>query len=147
MTITEIEASAGVTFNHPHVQYANFRPEIRLKATIGAREDAQVAAVELQRRADELCEQQKSAILKRCNDEYEEQRRAGAIEHLKSRIKSKRDELKQDEKNLAEAQAEEPKKEHMIEYHSSEVKRNTEELLQLEAQLAELTRGPELLSV
>lgn len=72
MTITQITVSASTSFNHPHEQYANFKPGVTLTATINeAHENFVVATKELQHVADNLVAEEKARILGRINLEHE----------------------------------------------------------------------------
>jgi hypothetical protein len=63
MNITEITVSAGRTFNHPHEDYSNLKPQVTLKAVPGPGEDAIECVRTLQRRAEELVEDHKRHLL------------------------------------------------------------------------------------
>lgn len=63
MKISEIVVSAGRTFNHPYESYANLKPQVTLKATLDAGEDASSAVRELQAQAEQLVEQHKLIML------------------------------------------------------------------------------------
>ncbi|MDE2020777.1 MAG: hypothetical protein KGJ13_10610, partial [Patescibacteria group bacterium] len=63
MKINSIEVTAGRTFNHPHEQYSNLRPEVRMVATIEDGEDATKAVQELQAKAEQLVEDHKNGLL------------------------------------------------------------------------------------
>lgn len=62
--VTEIIVSAGRTFNHPYESYANFKPQVTLKAALPEGEDVVEATKELQRKAEELVEDHKTNMLK-----------------------------------------------------------------------------------
>lgn len=72
MKITEIQASCGVTFSHPHESFSNFRPSITLKATISEGEDPMLEALSLELKALVLVEGQKRHILSSIQKEEEE---------------------------------------------------------------------------
>jgi len=63
MTIKTITVTAGRTFNHPHEQYSNLRPEVTMIASLDDGEDATKAAQELQARAEQLVEDHKRGLL------------------------------------------------------------------------------------
>src|SRR5687767_5115950 len=62
--ITEIIVSAGRTFNHPHEQYSNLRPEVTLKAQLGPDEDPTAAVRILQAQAEAVVEDHKQSMLR-----------------------------------------------------------------------------------
>ena len=64
MKITEIVVSAGRTFNHPHEEYSNLKPQVTLKAAVDEGEDPVTATKELQARAEGLVEDHKNGLLK-----------------------------------------------------------------------------------
>jgi chromosome segregation ATPase len=61
--ITNIEISAGRTFNHPREQYSNLRPEVRLTASLEPGEDVNAKVQELQAKAEKLVEDHKNNLL------------------------------------------------------------------------------------
>ena len=71
MKVTQITVRAGRTFNHPHEQYSNLRPEIELVATLDAAEDVVAVAKQLQIQAEQLAEDQKQNMLKAIEAQYE----------------------------------------------------------------------------
>lgn len=71
MKITEIIASAGRTFNHPHEDYSNLKPMVTLKAVVSEGEDPIQIAKELQRQAEQLVEDQKQNMLLALEDAYQ----------------------------------------------------------------------------
>ncbi|HVX56956.1 MAG TPA: hypothetical protein VHA37_04440 [Candidatus Saccharimonadales bacterium] len=71
MTITKITVTAGRTFNHPHEQYSNLRPEVTLEATLADGEDPAKAARELQARAEGLVEDHKQGMLRSIEELYQ----------------------------------------------------------------------------
>ncbi len=64
MKITEITISAGQIFPHPYEQFANFRPQVTLKATIGPDENIIGVSRELMARAEGLVREQRDLILR-----------------------------------------------------------------------------------
>lgn len=64
MQISQIQVSAGRTFNHPYEQYSNFRPGITIVANLSEKDNPEQCAQELQRQAETFAEQQKQTILK-----------------------------------------------------------------------------------
>jgi hypothetical protein len=75
MQVTEIEAHASRTFNHPYESYSNFRLGVTIRATIGPGEDVDLALMELRRRADQQAEDAKQGKLAFLAREHEERRR------------------------------------------------------------------------
>lgn len=71
MQVTEIEVSAGRTFNHPYESYSNFRPHITLRASLTAGEDPEAAAKLLQGKAEQLMDDHKENTLKKLREEWE----------------------------------------------------------------------------
>ena len=64
MNITEIVVSTGRTFNNPHEQFSNLRPEVSLKAVLSEGEDPLEATKRLQSIAEGLVEDHKQGLLK-----------------------------------------------------------------------------------
>lgn len=64
MTINKITVTAARTFNHPHEQYSNLRPEITLTATLADGEVPEDCARKLQAVAEGLVEDHKRGMLK-----------------------------------------------------------------------------------
>ena len=71
MKITQITVTAGRTFNHPHEDYSNLKPQITLHAVLEEKDDAQEAAKALQRQAEQLVEDQKQNMLLALEDAYQ----------------------------------------------------------------------------
>ena len=71
MRITEITASAGRTFNHPHEDYSNLKPFVTLKAELAEGDDPVAVAKTLQQQAEQLVEDQKQNMLKALEDIYQ----------------------------------------------------------------------------
>lgn len=71
MQITEITASAGRTFNHPHEDYSNLKPHVTLKAVLADGDDPVACAKSLQQQAEQLCEDQKQGMLAALEDAYQ----------------------------------------------------------------------------
>jgi len=63
MKIVEVTVHAGRTFNHPYENYANFKPGISLRATVGEGEDTEQIIKTLQSQAEQMAESQKQQIL------------------------------------------------------------------------------------
>lgn len=71
MKIQEIVVTAGRTFNHPHEQYSNLRPEVSMRATVEEGEDVSAATKELQARAEGLVEDHKNGLLRSIEELYQ----------------------------------------------------------------------------
>jgi hypothetical protein len=71
MKITEIDAAAGRTFNHPHEDYSNLRPSITLRAVLTEGDDPVACAKTLQQTAEQLVEDQKIGMLKALDEAHE----------------------------------------------------------------------------
>lgn len=71
MQITEITASAGRVFNHPHEDYSNLRPHVTLKAVLVDGDDPIACMKTLQQQAEQLVEDQKANMLKALEDIYQ----------------------------------------------------------------------------
>jgi len=61
--ITKVTVSASSSFNHPHEQYANFKPFVSLEAELAEGDDHYRVVKELQDRAETLVQSQKESIL------------------------------------------------------------------------------------
>jgi hypothetical protein len=68
MKITQIQVTAARTFNHPHEQYSNLRPEVVLSATLADGEDPAAQVKALQASAEGLVEDHKQSLLKSLED-------------------------------------------------------------------------------
>lgn len=86
MQIIEIVVSAGRTFNHPHESYSNLRPEVTLKAVLGADEDPDAAAKQLQAKAERLVEDHKSALLQSLHEIEQMSQAERTIASLESQL-------------------------------------------------------------
>jgi hypothetical protein len=71
-TIIGIEASAGRTFNHPYEMYSNFRQSVTLRAVIQEGDNHTEAAKELQKQAEALADERKTATLAYLKGEHDE---------------------------------------------------------------------------
>lgn len=71
MKIKTIEVTAGRTFNHPHEQYSNLRPEVKLIASLEDGEDASTATQQLQASAEQLVEDHKQGLIRSIEQLYE----------------------------------------------------------------------------
>ncbi|MCX6922871.1 MAG: hypothetical protein NT154_06620 [Verrucomicrobia bacterium] len=71
MTIIKIKVVAGRTFNHPHEQYSNLRPEVTLEASLSERENPVDAVKALQAQAEGLVEDHKQGMLRSLEELYQ----------------------------------------------------------------------------
>jgi len=71
MNIRTITVRAGRTFNHPHEQYSNLRPEVEMSASLANGDDADAAVRTLQAKAEALVEQHKQQLLETIEDLYQ----------------------------------------------------------------------------
>lgn len=71
MKVTEIQVSAGRTFNHPYETYSNLRPSVTVKATIEDGEDPTASINALQALAEKTVEDHKQGLLKSLEDLHE----------------------------------------------------------------------------
>lgn len=63
MKVTDITVTAGRTFNHPFEDFSNLRPQVTLHATLDDDEDHEAATKILQRQAERLVEDHKTALI------------------------------------------------------------------------------------
>lgn len=88
MKVTEIVVSAGRTFNHPHEDYSNLKPQVTLKAALGEGDDPVAATKQLQALADGLVEDHKQGMLKSIEELHRlteaQQRMIGLSRQLKA---------------------------------------------------------------
>ncbi|WP_417392012.1 hypothetical protein [Gimesia sp.] len=61
--ITKVTVSASSSFNHPHEQFANFKPFVSLEAELADGDDYYRVVKELQDRAETLVQSHKESIL------------------------------------------------------------------------------------
>jgi hypothetical protein len=101
MKIQTIKVTAGRTFNHPHEQYSNLRPEVVMTATLDEGEDSTVAVRDLQQRAEGLVEDHKRSLLHSIEELYQLTERQAEMRGLQS-------ELKRASNRLAEIRKEHP---------------------------------------
>jgi len=97
MKITEINVSAGRTFNHPHETYSNLRPSVNLKATIEDGDDPIAVAKDLQSQAEQLVEDHKQNMLKSLEELYdltERQREMTGLQEQLKRAQNRLDEIR-----------------------------------------------------
>jgi len=95
MKIQTITVTAGRTFNHPHEQYSNLRPEVTLTATLEDGEDSNVAARDLQQRAEGLVENHKRGLLHSIEELYQLTERQQEVRGLQSELQRAQNRLEQ----------------------------------------------------
>ena len=88
MTIQTITVRAGRTFNHPHEQYSNLRPEVEMIATLSPGEDAEGATRTLQAKAEALVEQHKRQLLDTIEDLYQSAEIERELANLEGTLRS-----------------------------------------------------------
>lgn len=93
MKINTITVTAGRTFNHPHEQYSNLRPEVSMTATLESGEDATKAAQELQARAEQIVEDHKQGLLQSIEELYQLTTRQAEMRGLQNELKRAQDRL------------------------------------------------------
>lgn len=71
MKINTITVTAGRTFNHPHEQYSNLRPEVVMTATLSDTENPAEAIKHLQAKAEQLVEDHKQGLLQSIEELYQ----------------------------------------------------------------------------
>ena len=86
MKINTITVTAGRTFNHPHEQYSNLRPEVTMTATLEDGEDAGQAVHELQARAEGLVEDHKRGLLTSIEELYQLSTRQAEMRGLQNEL-------------------------------------------------------------
>lgn len=97
MNVTRIVVSAGRTFNHPHEQYSNLRPEVTLEASLEDGEDPADAVKGLQARAEGLVEDHKRSMLRSIEELYQLSERQAEMRGLQrelERAQGRLDELR-----------------------------------------------------
>lgn len=93
MKINTITVTAGRTFNHPHEQYSNLRPEVRMTATLDDGENSETAVRVLQQRAEELVEDHKNSLLKSIEELYQLTTRQAEMRGLQQELKRAQERL------------------------------------------------------
>jgi len=86
MKIQEITVTAGRTFNHPHEQYSNLRPEVTMRATVDETEDVAEATKKLQATAEGLVEDHKNGLLKSIHELYQLTQRQQEMRGLQKQL-------------------------------------------------------------
>lgn len=87
MKINTITVTAGRTFNHPHEQYSNLRPEVTMTATLDEGEDPVQAARGLQATAEQLVEDHKRGLLNSIEELYQLTERQAEMRGLQKELK------------------------------------------------------------
>jgi len=93
MKITEITITAARTFNHPHEQYSNLRPEAVLRASVPEGEDPVACVRQLQAQAEGLVEDHKQGMLRSLEELYQLSERQAEMLGLQSQLKRTQDRL------------------------------------------------------
>lgn len=93
MTITNIVVRAGRTFNHPHEQYSNLKPEVELTAVVQQGDDAQACVRELQAKAEGMVEDHKQGLLKSIKELYELTERQAEVRGLQQQLEQTQNRL------------------------------------------------------
>lgn len=86
MKITNIIVRAGRTFNHPHEQYSNLKPEVELRAELQDGDDAAACAKQLQAQAEGLVEDHKQGLLKSIEELYQLSERQSEMRGLQREL-------------------------------------------------------------
>lgn len=103
MKITNIEVSAGRTFNHPREQFSNLRPEVKMTATLEDGEDPAKATRELQATAEQMVEDHKQGLLRSIEELYQLTERQAEMRGLQKQIQiaqNRLDEIRKDHPTL-----------------------------------------------
>ena len=93
MTINKITVTAGRTFNHPHEQYSNLRPEVTLEASLAPGEDPFAAVRSMQAQAEGLVEDHKQGMLKSLEELYQLTERQAEMRGLQQELKKAQERL------------------------------------------------------
>lgn len=93
MKITEVTVHAGRTFNHPHEDYSNLRPQVTLRAVLGEEDDALQCARELQAKAEGLVEDHKRSMLESLEELYHLGQRQAEVRGLQQQLQNAQDRL------------------------------------------------------
>ena len=88
MQITNIVVRAGRTFNHPHEQYSNLKPEVELRATIEEGDIAEECVQKLQAKAEGLVEDHKQGLLKSIEELYQLTERQAEVQGLQRTLQN-----------------------------------------------------------
>jgi hypothetical protein len=95
MKIHEVIVTAGRTFNHPHEDYSNLRPEVTLKATLDEGDDAEACTKALQARAEGLVEDHKNGLLKSIEELYQLTTKQAEMRGLQRQLSAAQNRLEQ----------------------------------------------------
>lgn len=106
MKINTITVTAGRTFNHPHEQYSNLRPEVQMTATLEEGENPTVAARDLQQRAEGLVEDHKQSLLRSIEELYQLTTKQAEMRGLQRELKNAQDRLEEIRKEHPQLQLE-----------------------------------------
>jgi ornithine cyclodeaminase/alanine dehydrogenase-like protein (mu-crystallin family) len=87
MQINTITVTAGRTFNHPHEQYSNLRPEVVLTATLAEGDVAEECARALQAKAEGLVEDHKQGMLRSIEELYQLSQHQAEVRGLEAELK------------------------------------------------------------
>lgn len=93
MNVIQISVSAGRTFNHPHEDYSNLRPEVTMTATLTPADDYEKSIKTLQEQAETLVEGHKQAMLKSIDELHQYAQAKDRVQRLQSTIRAARQEL------------------------------------------------------
>lgn len=93
MNIKTITVSAGRTFNHPHEQYSNLRPEVTMTAELAEGEDPIQATRQLQASAEQMVEDHKQGMLKSIHELYQLGERQAEMQGLQRTLQSAQERL------------------------------------------------------
>ena len=93
MDITKITVTAGRTFNHPHEQYSNLRPEVTLEASLAPGENYHEAVQLLQSRAEGLVEDHKQGMLRSIESLYQLSEQQSEMQGLQRELQRAQDRL------------------------------------------------------
>jgi hypothetical protein len=86
MKINTIQVTAGRTFNHPHEQYSNLRPEVVMTATLSETENPAEAVKHLQAQAEQLVEDHKRGLLASIEELYQLTERQAEMRGLQQEL-------------------------------------------------------------
>lgn len=93
MKIKQITVTAGRTFNHPHEQFSNLRPEVVLVADLAEGDDAAACARELQAKAEGLVEDHKQGMLRSLEELHQLTERQQEMQGLQRELQRTQDRL------------------------------------------------------
>lgn len=87
MKINTITVTAGRTFNHPHEQYSNLRPEVAMTATLADGDNPTKAVKDLQAQAEQMVEDHKQGLLRTLEELYQLTERQAEMRGLQTELK------------------------------------------------------------